>query len=202
MLDLPARALRALRHRIRMSRYDDFTIAEYLREQGARIGSDCRIQVRGLGSEPWLISIGDHVTIGSDVCFNTHDGGAWVFAQELPSLQRFGRIDILDNCFIGYGTILLPGIKVGPNAVVGAGSVVTRDVPPDCVVAGAPARYVSSLEDYRRKLQIAWDGQRPPGYLDDLRDGVQYPADHVQRRKHESSAQLRRHLLNLWPPPR
>lgn len=185
-----------------MARYDDFTIAAYLREQGAGIGTDCRIQVRGLGSEPWLISIGNHVTIGSDVCFNTHDGGAWVFAQELPSLQHFGRIDILDNCFIGYGAILLPGIRLGPNAVVGAGSVVTHDVPPNSVVAGVPARFVSSLEDYKRKLTTAWEEQRPPGYLDSLRDGVQYPAHQVQRRKQEAAAQLRRHLLTLWPPPR
>ncbi len=185
-----------------MSRYDDFTIAEYLREQGARIGNDCRIQVRGLGSEPWLISIGNHVTVGSEVCFNTHDGGAWVFADELPTLQHFGRIDILDTCFIGYGAILLPGIRIGPNAVVGAGAIVTRDVPPDSVVAGVPARVVSTLADYKRKLMADWDTQRPPGYLADLRDGVRYPAHQIQRRKHEASAQLRQHLLQLWPPPR
>ena len=46
---------------------------------------------------------------------------------------------------IGSGAILLCGITVGENAMIGAGSVVTRDVPPDTIVAGNPARFVKSL---------------------------------------------------------
>jgi acetyltransferase-like isoleucine patch superfamily enzyme len=61
---------------------------------------------------------------------------------------KFGRITIHDNCFIGKGSTIMPGVSIGPNAVVAAGSVVTKDVPPDTVVGGVPAKVIMSLEDY------------------------------------------------------
>ena len=62
------------------------------------------------------------------------------------------RIEIKDNCFIGTGTTIMPGISIGPNAVVGAGSMVTESVPPDTVVAGVPARIICTLEEYLQGL--------------------------------------------------
>ena len=118
---------------------------------GLKLGRDVRFIGRpDLGSEPYLIEIGDHVTVSSRVTFITHDGGTWVFRHrpEYQGLQRFGRIIIRDNCFIGAGATLLPGVSVGPNAVVAAGSVVTRSVPANSVVAGVPARYICSYEEY------------------------------------------------------
>jgi maltose O-acetyltransferase len=55
-------------------------------------------------------------------------------------------ISIEDNVWIGGAAILLPGVSIGRNAVVGAGSVVTRDVPPNTVVAGNPARVIREIE--------------------------------------------------------
>ena len=55
-------------------------------------------------------------------------------------------IDIADNVWIGGSAILLPGVKVGINSVVGAGAVVTRDVPPNTIVAGNPARVIREIE--------------------------------------------------------
>ena len=54
-------------------------------------------------------------------------------------------VTLCNNVWIGAGAIVLPGVTVGENAVVGAGSVVTHDVPPDTVVAGNPARVIKSL---------------------------------------------------------
>lgn len=54
-------------------------------------------------------------------------------------------ISIGDRCWLGGGVIVLPGITIGDGSVVGAGSVVTRDVPPDCVVAGNPARVIRRI---------------------------------------------------------
>lgn len=118
---------------------------------GLVIGKDVRIAgFQRFSSEPYLISVGNHVAISGEVELVTHDGGTWVFRDEpeYQGLQRFGRIDIEDNCFIGAGSILLPGIRVGPNSVVGAASVVTKSVPPNTVVAGVPAKHICNLEEY------------------------------------------------------
>lgn len=191
--------VRYLVARYRLSTYNDFTIAEYFRQQGAHIGEDCRILVRSFGSEPFLIRIGNHCTIAPNVSFVTHDGGAWVFTEELPSLQKFGSIDIHDNCFIGYGAILMPNVRIGPNAVVAAGAVVTKDVAPDTVVGGCPAKPIAALRDYKQKAVAIWAKQRPPGYMSDVQDGVRYPAQELQARKSRDFSLLRSHLNKvLW----
>jgi acetyltransferase-like isoleucine patch superfamily enzyme len=58
---------------------------------------------------------------------------------------------IHDNCFIGSGATIMPGVSIGPNAVVAAQSVVTCDVPPNTVVGGIPARVLMSVADYAEK---------------------------------------------------
>lgn len=139
--------------------------------QGLRIGKDVRISRRPyFGGEPFLISIGNHVTISFNVHFINHDGGTWVFRDlpEYKGLQRFGRIDILDNVFIGANTTILPGVTIGPNAVVGAGSVVTRDVPPDSVYAGVPAKFICTLDEYVRR-SVARCSYYPPEVASDLK---------------------------------
>lgn len=131
-------------------------------QNGLQIADDCRlISMPDFGSEPWLISIGKRVTISSRVTFITHDGGTWVF-RHLPKFKnviKYGRITINDNCFIGYGTIILPGVNIGPNSVVAAGSVVTHDVRPNTVVGGVPARIIMSVDEYAEKSLL-----RTPNY--------------------------------------
>jgi acetyltransferase-like isoleucine patch superfamily enzyme len=126
----------------------------YLRSLGARIGRDTAIlnDVRGFGTEPWLVEIGDRVTITAGVVFLTHDGSSRVFRHKVPGGSSFGnlfgRVRVLDNSFVGVNSILLPGVTIGPNSIVGAGSVVTRDVPPETVAAGVPAKALCRLDQY------------------------------------------------------
>ena len=133
---------------------------KYLRRLGARIGSNCEIQNRAheFGTEPWLIEIGNSVTITYGVVLITHDGSSRVFRHLLPEGSRFGNrfapIRVLDNSFIGVNAILLPGVKIGPNSIVGAGSVVNHDIPPDTVAAGVPARPICSVEQYIEKYKM------------------------------------------------
>lgn len=92
----------------------------------------------------FLTSIGNNCIIAPDVRFINHDASLYGFTH----FARLGTITILENCFIGAGSILLPSIIIGPNAIIAAGSVVTRDVPPDSVVAGNPAKFIKTLKEY------------------------------------------------------
>lgn len=145
-----------------LSRYNNFTIAEYFRKQGAQIGEGCRIVPRELGTELYLVKIGNHVVINQDVKLHTHDGGTWVFREEIPDLRVFGPIIIEDNCLIGENAQILPNVTIGRNSIVAAGSVVIMDVPPNSIVMGVPARNFGSIEKYKEKCIQRWKEQRPP----------------------------------------
>ncbi len=121
--------IKILNYLIILAIYDEYTIARHFRKQGAKVGDNCRIFIRSLGDEPYLVRIGDHVTIASGVTFVTHDGGAWSGRLEVPDLQVFGPIEIGDNCVIGQNVILFPNITIGDNCIIGAGSVVINDIP-------------------------------------------------------------------------
>jgi acetyltransferase-like isoleucine patch superfamily enzyme len=121
------------------------------RRMGADIGSGCRLLVNTLGSEPYLITIGDETLVSGGVVFLTHDAGTWVFRREHPEAARFGRITVGSRVFIGANAILLPGVTIGDHSIVGAGAVVTRDVEAGTVVAGVPARVVSTVESYKER---------------------------------------------------
>lgn len=128
--------------------------AGWARRQGVTVGEHSRflaISSATFGSEPYLISLGDHVTVTSGVQFITHDGGVWVMRGEHPEVDVFGPISVGDNVFIGHSAMIMPGVTVGDNVVIGARSVVTKDIPSDSVAVGVPARVVSSYDDYVRR---------------------------------------------------
>lgn len=122
------------------------------RALGVKVGKNCRLFSSNFGSEGYLIEIGDHVTITDGVQFITHDGGIWVFRHQDPEADVFGKIVIGNNVFIGINTIILPGVRLGDNTVVGAGSVVTKSFAGNQVIAGNPARIICTLDEYRQKL--------------------------------------------------
>lgn len=140
------RTIHTVRQQIRLYR---------LQRKGLQIANDCRLMGKiNFGSEPYLISIGQHVTISGRVSFVTHDGATFVF-RDRPGYEhvvKYGRITIHDNCFIGQGSIILPGISIGPNSVVAAHAVVTKDVLPNTIVGGNPACVITTVDDYAEKL--------------------------------------------------
>lgn len=123
-------------------------------EAGVTIGENCRLNdYPRWGSEPWLITLGNHVEISLNVTFLTHDGATWCFRDQdrYKDVIRYGKIVIEDNCFIGANSTILPGVHIGPNTIVGAGSIVTKDLESNSVYAGVPARRICSLEEYAEK---------------------------------------------------
>jgi acetyltransferase-like isoleucine patch superfamily enzyme len=131
--------------------WTDLRIA-LVKRKGLQVAEDVRFEAfPRFGSEPYLISIGRHVAIADQVTFITHDAGVRVFRDQDERYRRvikYGRITINENCVIGFGCILLPGVTIGPNSVVAAGSVVSRNVPPNVLAAGNPATPVLSIHQY------------------------------------------------------
>jgi len=141
--------------KIRLYRYDMDSIAPYFREQGLQVGEGTRIVSKDVGgtfgSEPYLIRIGNNCSLAAGVRFITHDGGVWALRNKHPDLDCFAPIEIKDNVIIGMDSIIMMGVTIGPDCVIGAGSVVTRDIPPGSVAAGIPAKVLMTLEEYEAK---------------------------------------------------
>lgn len=118
-----------------------------------QVGENFFFQPRIIPSDPKLIKFHNNVTVTSNVTFVNHD----VFHEGLNRLGKgtfsyYSReIEVFDNVFIGCNSTILPGVKIGPNAVIAAGSVVTKDVKENTVVAGNPARVIETFDEYLEK---------------------------------------------------
>jgi acetyltransferase-like isoleucine patch superfamily enzyme len=138
----------------KMYRPDGTDWAEYLRKRGNlhHMGVDVAINFDANITDPEYVSIGNNVLLSSCTLVG-HNGAIAVLNRAYGvKLDDVGKIDIKDNVFIGIGAIILPGVTIGPNAIVGAGALVTRDVPPGSIVGGVPARVIGDTRDYVRKL--------------------------------------------------
>lgn len=111
-------------------------------------GKDCRLINCTCSTEPYLVSIGNHVS-ATNTHFETHDGAIWIFREEHPDWDIIKPITIGDNVYIGTGCIILPGITIGNNVIIGGGSIVTKNIPENCVYAGVPAKLIKSIQQYK-----------------------------------------------------
>lgn len=136
---------------------------------------------------PHLIRIHNNVRLASNVTFATHDITHFML-NKLPGshgkyLETVGCIEIMDNVFIGTNTTIVNGVRIGPNAIVAAGAVVTRDVPPNSVVGGVPARYICSMDEFLAKRK------------------TEYPAE-LAPKKQETSPELERFMWDAFEKAR
>lgn len=137
--------------------------AAYLRRHGGlrAMGERCSIQMNTTISDPGYVRLGDNVRLSGCTLFG-HDGSVNMLAAAYGVvLDRVGPIDIRDHVYIGHGAVVLPGVTIGPYALVAAGAVVNRDVPPNSIVGGVPARPLGALDAYVRRLaeqtaQLPW----------------------------------------------
>lgn len=131
--------------------------AEFIKKTNIlhHVGNNCSFTSVDFGNEPYLISIHDNVELASNITFITHDDSCFLITEYLKledRLDKVGSIEILDNCFIGAKSVILPNVKIGPNSIVAAGSIVTKDVPSGKIVGGNPAKVICSIDEYAEKL--------------------------------------------------
>ena len=124
-------------------------VIKFQRMRGVKIGENCHISPYVLIDllHPELIKIEDNVTISSN---------SMIFAHVNPTSNEFLKkhgyprtikpVTIKNGAVISVGCIIIAGVTVGKNSIVGAGSVVSQDVPDYCVVVGNPARVVKKIE--------------------------------------------------------
>jgi maltose O-acetyltransferase len=124
-----------------------------LRELGMHIGKGVNLPMSTWidTAHCFLISIGDNCGFGDMCMILAHDA----MPNEYIDATRVGRVIIHESCHFGVGTVILPGVEIGPRSVVGSNSVVVDDIPPNTLAAGNPARVICSLDEFLEKHRQA-----------------------------------------------
>ena len=127
-----------------------WSVIRQAKYEGVNIGDHTSVSTRFWDTEPYLISIGDNCQITGGVKIFTH-GGAQVLRDKYPEFDTFGKVKIGDYVYVGSNSLIMPGVTIGNHVLVAAGSVVTKSVPDNVVIAGNPARIICSIEDYLKR---------------------------------------------------
>jgi acetyltransferase-like isoleucine patch superfamily enzyme len=155
-------AMETGRHRslyVKLCRPMGLEYAEYVRRHGGLIsvGEHCSILPSTVFSDPALVRLGNNVHF-SECTLIGHDGSIAMLNRAYHvKLDSVGKIDIRDNVFIGFGAIIMPNVTIGPNAIVAAGAVVTKDVAEGNIVGGVAAKPIGRVEELVKKLQAETD---------------------------------------------
>lgn len=133
-----------------------FAYAAYLKKKALihSQGDDCFISKAANIPDPHLIKFGDNVWITSGCQLLCHDASViMINIMRSGHRDRVGPIIIGSNSFLGNNVIVLPGTTIGSNTIIGAGSVVTKDIPDNAVFAGNPAHRICDFEDYVLRIE-------------------------------------------------
>lgn len=142
------RVINFIRARFRKWLNEEYWMEDY-KKMGMKIGKNCDINP-GLMvdySHCWLIELEDRVTLAPQVYLLAHDAST----KRTLNHTRLGRVLIKAGAFIGARSIIMPGVTVGENAIVAAGSVVTKSVESNTIVGGNPAKFIMTTEDFFAK---------------------------------------------------
>jgi acetyltransferase-like isoleucine patch superfamily enzyme len=128
---------------------------DYMRRWGRlhEIGEHSRIHPSAVIADPEYVSLGNNVHVGICTVLG-HDGSVEMLNRAVDdALDSVGYVVMRDNVFIGYQAIIMPNVTIGPNAIVAAGAVVTKDVPEGTIVGGVPASVISDFAGHIDRLR-------------------------------------------------
>src|SRR5438067_7454763 len=115
--------------------------AAFLKKWGQlhSMGNNCYILSDVVFTDPCYVRIGNNVRMTGCTLFG-HDGSINMINEAYGlKLDRVGKIDIGSDVFVGYGAFIMPGVTIGDRVIIGAGAIVTHDVPSNSVMVGVPA---------------------------------------------------------------
>ncbi len=129
---------------------------KYLREGGVKIGKNVNFRYPAHTvvdlTRPTLVELGSNLDINDNFSIMTHDFGTYVFRNLYDDfVSSSGKVIIGNNIYFGRNVTILKGVTIGDNCIIGAGSLVTKDIPSNSVACGAPAKVICSIEDYYKK---------------------------------------------------
>ena len=135
------------------------SLIKFLREKGIQIGEGCIFR-RPFGvvidtQRPSLISIGNNVDMNKNFSIYTHDYGSGVFKNVYGTvLNSSGAVSIGNNIYFGANCTVLKGVTIGDNCIIGAGSIVSHNIPANSVAVGNPCKVICSLDEYFKKREV------------------------------------------------
>ena len=137
-----------------LSILDRISHEKYAKKIGLNFGENCHFYGKiSWGTEPWIITLGNNVHVTADCRFVTHDGATLLFRHIEPTLELTKPIKVGDNVYIGTRTMIMGGVTIGNNVIIGAGSIVTHDIPDNSVAVGVPARVIKTADEYFEKAK-------------------------------------------------
>jgi maltose O-acetyltransferase len=140
------------RARAVVGRRRDLLFRKYLDRlvsRGLRLGKGVSFQ-DGIFLDPehcFLIAIGDDCVFAPNVRIVAHDAST----KFVVGHTKLGRVTIGNRCFLGDSVLVLPGVEIGDDCIIGAGSVVVKSIPARSVAAGNPAKVIMSIDEYRAR---------------------------------------------------
>lgn len=191
-------------------RHSSNSYISYLRSEGVNVGENteffgpktCHVDV----TRPSLVTIGDNVKITRGVTILTHDYGWNVLRHKYGELLgSAGQVKINDNVFIGNNTTVLKGVEIGSNTIIGANSLVNRDIPSNVVAGGAPATEIMSIEEYytQRKREYVDEAKKYAKSIDERfgrepeeRDFVEFFPLFLERKRENIRPEFRQRLTD------
>lgn len=124
---------------------------------------------------PNLVIIGDNFVSAPGSRILSHDASLFM----KYNVYKIDKVVIGDNVFLGANAIIMPGVTVGDNVIIGAGSIVTKDIESGYVVAGVPAKVITTTDKYYKKVMKSNKYIVPPESFNKVRENKKLTNDDI-----------------------